>query len=145
MNHIYKTIILCAIILFSCSEPIFSQYIGYGYDAAGNRIKRVVVMSTYSNDSRKAPKKSFVSEMLSDKTIRIYPNPTKGMLKIEVSGWSELDAGSITVFNTNGARLVSTPLSDPATTVDITGCAPGIYLMLVRINDKESTWKIIKE
>lgn len=93
----------------------------------------------------KHPPKTVASEMLSDKTIRIYPNPTKGMLKIEISGWSEQDSGSITVFNTNGARLVSTPLSNPATTVDITGCTPGIYLMLVRINDKESTWKIIKE
>lgn len=143
MKQSYPIFTLFALTSLLCPVLSFSQYIGYGYDAVGNRIKREIIIS--NNNVRKTPPKTVVSEMLSDKTIRIYPNPTKGILKIEISGWSELDAGSITVFNTNGARLVSTPLSDPATTVDITGCAPGIYLMLVRINDKESTWKIIKE
>lgn len=63
--------------------------IGYSYDASGNRIKREIVMQVpkamakqqnFSSDNQ-----SF-SDMLHDHSIKIYPNPTKGALRICISG-----------------------------------------------------------
>ena len=121
-----------------------SQYIHYGYDAAGNRIKREIVLSANKN-SRKNPQKAFMSESLSDKIIKIYPNPTKGILKIEITEWSETDIGTITLISANGSKLMSTPLIDGLTTIDITQNAPVIYLLHLNLNERTTTWKIIKE
>lgn len=145
MKHIYRRFILFALALILNIGAAFPQHIAFGYDAAGNRIKREIVISHNSNSLRKAPQKAFVTEMLSDKTIKIYPNPTKGVLKIEIVGWSEADNGTITIFNTNGAKLMLTSFTEPSVTIDLTGYTPGIYLMLITIGDKDTTWKIIKE
>lgn len=83
--------------------------------------------------------------MLSDRTIKIYPNPTKGMLKIEVSPWLETDMGTATLYNSNGAGLMSVPLTETSTILDITGYTTGMYLMHIKLGDNETTWKIIKE
>lgn len=53
----------------------FSQSLSFSYDNAGNRVKREITMA-----AKALPKKSdttYYSEMLSEKYIRIYPNPTK--------------------------------------------------------------------
>lgn len=72
--------------------PIVSSAQGrieYSYDAAGNRVKREIIMpitkvmaeqQDFSSDNQN------FSDMLSDHSIKIYPNPTKGALKICVFG-----------------------------------------------------------
>lgn len=144
MKHIYRIFILLGLLLIFHTNISFPQYVSYGYDATGNRIKREIVMSTYNN-IRKAPQKASVSECLSDRTIKIYPNPTKGMLKIEIGGWTETDRGSITIHSTNGAILITRSLTESSMTFDITNYSAGIYLMHIKIGDKGTTWKIIKE
>lgn len=50
----------------------FAQTLSYSYDAMGNRIAREIVISKSA-----APKKdttSYVSEVLSERTVKIYPN-----------------------------------------------------------------------
>lgn len=79
-----KFTLLVLVVVFSAGIA-FSQNISYGYDAAGNRIKREIIISS-NNNSRKGVKKSSFTESLNDKTIKIYPNPTKGLLKIEIGG-----------------------------------------------------------
>lgn len=145
MKQIYQFLSLIA--LFLCLQPelMFSQYVSFGYDAAGNRIKREIILETHNNDLKKAPKKAFVSETLSDKTIKIYPNPTKGILKIEIVGWTETDTGSVAMFNAGGTRLLSTPLTESTLTLDITGYTSGLYLMHIKLGENETTWKIIRE
>lgn len=137
--------ILLLFIIILCTLPSYSQTLTYGYDLAGNRIKREIVMPSNDNSIKKAPGKAFVSEMLSDKTIRIYPNPTKGILKIEIANYEASDNGEIALFNFNGTRLQFHPISEPLTLLDLSGYDSGLYLMHISINGNESSWKIIKE
>lgn len=67
-----------------------AQSVKYSYDNAGNRIKREIVMKAKSSYKETSRTECF-SEMLSDKDIRIYPNPTKGRLKIEIAGYENSD------------------------------------------------------
>ena len=145
MKQFYQSTILFALSLISFPDAASSQTISYGYDLAGNRIKREIVLSTYGDNSRKVVPKSSFAESLSDKTIKIYPNPTKGMLKVEIGGWTDTDNGSLTFFNSNGVCLISKPLVEPYETLNITEFSPGIYFMKIKIHDNETTWKIIKE
>lgn len=55
-----------------------AQSVKYSYDNAGNRIKREIVMKAKSFYKETSTTECF-SEKLSDKDIRIYPNPTKGI------------------------------------------------------------------
>ncbi|MCM1296914.1 MAG: T9SS type A sorting domain-containing protein [Muribaculaceae bacterium] len=144
MKRLCPKFILIAMMVALYYGMIVSQTISYGYDAAGNRIKREIIIDTQENPSKKTQKITPI-ESLGDKTIKIYPNPTKGILKVEVSDCTEADNVTLTIYNSSGANLKTITVQEPTTTIDITDYAQGIYFMRIQILDKESTWKIIKE
>lgn len=131
--------------------PIISSAqvkIGYSYDAAGNRVKREIVMSapkamarqqTYSSEN-----KSF-SDMVRDHSIKIYPNPTDGNLKISIQGLKETDVCSMDVYTVQGSQVLSENISTNIADVNISNQPAGIYLLKITINDISTTWKIVKK
>ncbi len=75
--------------------------IGYSYDAAGNRVKREIVMpapramakqQTFAADSQA------FTDLLHDHTVKIYPNPTEGALLVSISGLTGTDKCSFGVY-----------------------------------------------
>ena len=70
----------------------FSQNaIRFAYDALGNRVKREIVLQNSdvvkrNMSSEEKKEDNFYSDMLSEKQIRIWPNPTEGHLKVEIQG-----------------------------------------------------------
>ncbi|NPD82006.1 T9SS type A sorting domain-containing protein [Prevotella sp. PINT] len=132
-------------ILFLAIMPYasFSQSLSFSYDNAGNRVKREITMA-----AKALPKKSnatYFSEMLSEKNIRIYPNPTKGLLKVEIIGYDSSDKCNLSIFGTSGQFILSTSLTSSIGNLDISSCPDGICLLHISLNGKESTWKIIKK
>lgn len=86
-------------ILFLLPLIVSSQTIvNYTYDAAGNRIKREIVLSRSMENTEKP-----LTETLSRKSISIYPDPTAGLLKISISGWETTDKCKFTIFSLKGA------------------------------------------
>lgn len=139
------SVTLIPFLVFAFPIPILAQNISFAYDNAGNRIKREIVV-----DSKRAPEhaangESFVEEMLLDKNIRIHPNPTHGMLKIEIGSFESADNGTISIFNTSGIRIISLDITSSITDVDISAYPGGIYILRIIINGMETSWKIIKE
>ena len=53
--------------------------------------------------------------------------------------------GLISVYNIVGKLIEKTELSDNNQTFDLSAQPNGIYIMQIRIEDKISSWKIIKE
>ena len=122
--------------------------IGYSYDAAGYRVKREIIMSapkvmakqqTISNEGQN------FSDMLCDHNIKIYPNPTEGTLRICISGIQNSDDGSLTVYTSQGAQILSKDIKSENIDIDISSQPSGIYLLRIIINKNSSTWKIIKK
>jgi len=116
--------------------------ISYSYDLAGNRVKREIVMSSL------APKNSLVTgftEVLAKKNIRIYPNPTKGHLRVEVVGYDSTDKCLLQVFNATGALIINRKATLPFTEINITNQPNGIYLLQITLNGENTKWKIIKK
>lgn len=133
---------------FSClfTAVMFSMtavgQISYSYDLAGNRVKREIVMSSL------APKNSLVTgftEVLAKKNIRIYPNPTKGHLRVEVVGYDSTDKCLLQVFNATGALIINKKATLPFTEINITNQPNGIYLLQITLNGENTKWKIIKK
>lgn len=122
--------------------------IGYSYDASGNRVKREIVMpvpkamakqQNFSSDNQ-----SF-SDMLRDHSIKIYPNPTKGALRICISGLKGTDKCSLEVYTTQGMQILAEKLKTDNTDINISNQPNGVYLLQITINGKSTTWKIVKK
>lgn len=120
-----------------------AQSVKYSYDNAGNRIKREIVMKTKSPYEVSTTTECF-SEKLSEKEIRIYPNPTKGRLKIEIAGYENSDRCILRILNVSGQQILSTHANSACTELDISSKANGIYILYISLNNKETTWKVIK-
>ena len=132
-----------AVMMLLFSSPLSAQSVHYGYDQAGNRISREIVFPSKSPAlAKKMP--SHYSEALSGRTLRIYPNPTHGLLKVEVSGLGADDICDIRLYNTSGQQLYSADKSSSAT-INITSQPVGIYYLNVIINDEKTIWKIVKK
>lgn len=79
---------------------------------------------------------------LGDVEVKVYPNPTKGNLKV---GVSNVDlAFTVRVFSSAGHIVGTYRSNNGYVDVDITNQSNGLYVLTVSVNGKESTWKIIK-
>jgi hypothetical protein len=80
-----KTIrFFAVIILMLCVSISKAQGISFTYDAAGNRIQRMIVFkSTEANMDSTAVTKPH-TDNLGEMKIIIYPNPTSGKLSVEL-------------------------------------------------------------
>ena len=58
--------------------------------------------------------------------VIIYPNPTKGQLKIEIQGDEQITNALIYLY-------------------DLSGYSPGTYILKIIMGGKTSEWKIVKE
>lgn len=138
-----KMLILVSMLFFNIVG--FSQTIKYSYDAAGNRVLREIVLSRQKSVESVKESEKPIEEKLSDKIIKIYPNPTKGELKIEVTNWDEKCTGNIHIYSSNGVLIGRYDLVDPMQIVDISDEPVGLYILKIYLNKNTSTWRIIKE
>ena len=138
-----KAMLLVAVMMLLSSSQLLAQSIHYGYDQAGNRISREIIFPSKSPALAKKML-SHYSETISGKTLRIYPNPTRGLLKVELSGLGDDDSCDVRLYNTSGQQLFSS--ANPSTaTIDITSQPQGVYYLNIVINDEKTVWKIIKK
>lgn len=127
------------------------ESVSYTYDAAGNRIARVIVLSA-SNASRStksiksvdnAEDPASFNDLINGRQIKIHPNPTEGRLAVEVTGSND-DNIQITVFSEAGNQLLSLKTSDGITPVDLSAFPAGIYILYLTVEGKTEHYKIIK-
>lgn len=116
--------------------------ISYSYDNAGNRIKKEIVMSKMKD--AKSDEQSY-SEMLQKHDIHIYPNPTEGDLTISISNVDNSNQVSIMLYEVNGTLVKQAKLENGQAIMNIQNKAPGIYMMQISVDEKSTTWKIIKK
>lgn len=89
-----KLYVCLALLLFFPFLSRAQSEIAYAYDAAGNRIRREIVMQVQKAKARRqlsdTARQSF-TDMLNDHGIKIYPNPTYGFLKLWIYGLKDTD------------------------------------------------------
>jgi hypothetical protein len=142
----------------------------YTYDHNGNRItasviylqtslksaeipiNQVIKDSTILADSANIPKQGWNKpsiEPINGLDIKIYPNPTHGLLLIEVSGASEtqtLEPGNkIDVFDMNGQPIFHISPLSIYNTLNFSTKSNGNYLLKITIMGQVKNYKIIKD
>ena len=142
-------------LLLFLSNIAFSQQYSYEYDNAGNRISRKYVKikkkvnmevdSLLYNDSIVAKEDmEGYKDAIGDKEIRIFPNPTKGKLRVEISNIEDGDIIILKVFDLQGREIYSNEkLSNYD--IDLSNYENGVYLLDIILNNEKSYWKIVKE
>lgn len=142
MNKLSNVILA---VLIAIPFYVMSQNYKYSYDAAGNRIKKEIILSQQDASSKYVSKSNLFSDKLCDKTVYIHPNPTSGVLKVEITGYDNSDSGALHVFNLAGQHLFNLNITSAFTQLDISEQPKGIYILQLELNGESSIWKIIKE
>ncbi|MFC2137321.1 T9SS type A sorting domain-containing protein [Bacteroidota bacterium] len=153
----YKIIIksIICIILLLPGIMLAQQGIGFTYDASGNRVLREVITlpnkdavvannEIYNTDNKNNQEEKFQSS-LDDFTIQIFPNPTKGHLKVEISESDNNVQGVIGIYTLNGTELLMNPNITESVSLDLSNYPSGSYIMKVVINNSSKEWIVVKQ
>ncbi|GAB4278054.1 MAG: hypothetical protein Kow0068_01500 [Marinilabiliales bacterium] len=140
-------------VLFCLGFLANSQTINYGYDAAGNRISRTIDLSTKNYtvsedttglDNEAAKGEEQFSEVLGDYSLTIYPNPTKGLLKINITGIEPGASSKINLYDLSGKLVYQNNQGTGTDIIDISEQPSGTYILKVNIGSQKTEWKIMK-
>ncbi|MTK53337.1 T9SS type A sorting domain-containing protein [Paludibacter sp.] len=120
--------------------------IGYTYDSNGNRTSRYIVSVRSGASSFKRDMQQPVAQIADgQQTISIYPNPTKGIFAIGITGLDSQAENYYVLYNMQGKQLRYGSITSDRTSIDITWDAVGMYLLDVSLGGNVSKWKIVKQ
>ncbi len=143
--------VLLFLMLFSVLKLSAQEKLSYAYDASGNRISRTIVLNTKSASvvTKSALKKqttnSFFEEVLSQKQVKLYPNPVKSHLTVEINGYDSNLNGTLMVYDMNGRKLINQNINESRTLLNMSSFLTGTYVMHIVLNGEKSVWKVIKQ
>ncbi len=158
-----KIKIIIIAILAIASLNSYAQSIEYTYDDAGNRTSRKVMPAAPESVQETTEKNKEVTDvneelteenkketevyedLVAEKQLRIYPNPTRGKLAVEIVNYNLNESGSIQVFDMAGRMVHNTRVLSQNMEIDITSEPAGSYIMVIVIGNEKSEWKIIKQ
>ncbi len=160
MKHLPKSI-LCTLLLslLMCIATESNAQIYYGYDVAGNRTSKTITLITKTlkkmvkvEDSLDLVAAQLTNEYdepqteeLADAEIKIYPNPTHGMLRVDILNVELNKADKIVLFDVRGNFVKQILNLTESNVIDLSNSANGIYMMNITIGQESTTWRIIKE
>lgn len=140
-----KTVSYIALVLM-LAIPTYARIV-YEYDDAGNRVLRheiVMQQARRAVDNAEETPEVF-EEKLAETKISIFPNPTKGILQVEITNAENLQNAQIRLYNPQGVLVTTLNNLSEMTTLDISAQPDGIYVMQIALDkDNISIWKIIK-
>ena len=146
MNTIVKLILLGLIFSVVAIQELYSQKKAYyGYDTAGNRISRTIEIN---NKSAPAPSETVPdvhTETLSEVVLKIYPNPTDGLLNVEIINLPKDTKANIWLYDMSGILINSYKEVSDYVQININNQPSGTYLMKIVAGEYETEWKIIKK
>ena len=139
-----KYIFILLLLFFSIeiAQVQAQQSLNYEYSATGNR-KKVYV--GFAKIAATPDKQEEYTETLDNIQFRIYPNPTKGLLKIDIETEMKVDNLRIEMYDANGKQIFEKSAKSKEIELDITSAVAGNYFIKLFVNDKPYYWNILKE
>ncbi len=151
-----KTKITLLITILTISFTAFAQDFTYTYDAAGNRIARVVYLQTkttlhnngstnHETEEEEIAEEKTLKDKLGSFDLLVYPNPTKGLVVVEISGEETIESATYNVYDVGGKQVANGTVASSMLLVNLNQQIAGTYTLRLTINGKQQSWKIIKE
>jgi len=136
--------------LFIFSGIVSSAHNDYTfvYDAAGNRVERVIIMQRSAkivgDEPEEEPKNEPFRDYALDNELILYPNPTKGEFSVEIKNLQAKQKAAIAIYDLQGKLLVQKQVLS-YTSFNIVDYPAGTYILHITLDNKEIDWKLIKQ
>jgi hypothetical protein len=117
----------------------------YAYDQAGNRVSRVTITLGSSPVKGYKPDSTVVEEQINSMEIKIYPNPTRGILKIELPDNGKDEIMRIQIFDGKGNSLINKEALTGFNEVDLSVQPKGWYVLRIVSGEVFREFKIVKK
>lgn len=138
---LFTCLLLCSIKLVEAQTAI-----AYDYDLDGNRSgRRVANIYDKAPAFKGDPSQAVEQDNIGTQTVAIYPNPTKGIFSIGVTGLDSETENYYMLYNMQGKLMKRQRITSDRTSVDISWDAAGMYLLDVSLGGNVSRWKIVKQ
>jgi len=157
MKNLFKLTILLVLCLFAKLVTAQTTF-KYTYDDAGNRETRTIITlksATIKNEGEnknsetdfivKETDKEVYQSKLGEATINIYPNPTKGMLKLTFDNTDDFANAELVLYDLQGGIISSQKGIDTSNVIDLSSQPQGTYILSISMNGNVREYKIIKE
>ncbi len=146
---------------------IWKRTIKFAYDDSGNRISRTLgtiivststtasaetsvsakaaIASTSTTDSTKTQPRVMETAINEEVIVKIYPNPTKGKIQLDVVGITNWENSAYQIYDSNGIVIRQASSVSATQQIDLLDASNGIYILCLSIDGKQYQWKIIKQ
>ena len=143
MKRVYLSFLVLLFAIFQLSAQTYK--VVYEYDHAGNRVSRVVISintRTKSVDDEISP----LEQELMQCKIRVFPNPTKGFLNMEISSGEENCCYDFTLYSSSGQKLLNEKqIGNGNVSLDLSTYSTGIYILILKYGEEVVQYKIVKQ
>ena len=113
----------------------------FDYDADGNRIGRMV--TTDCLGVRKLVEDQ--GNTISDKEVRVYPNPTDGSFKVLIPADIKNENSSYELYDINGVLISAGEIFEFETDIDVGDHPAGVYLLKITNGDDIISKIVLKQ
>lgn len=146
MKHLLP-LLACLIFSLVASTSYGQQTYSFGYDAAGNRESRTIVLppGLKSTSNADSAQREEYKEVIGELEIVTYPNPTEGLLTIELKNLDETQPSSIMVYDYNGRLLQSKNNLGAINTIDLSELPRATYILRISSGELQTEWKVVKQ
>jgi hypothetical protein len=114
------------------------------------KYKTVVLARTpvNHNNEQQANRSDSTWTQVSDiggRKVTVYPNPTKGLLTMELIGKQLESTVEFRLIDLSGKLLMKGQFEYRWLRLDLSHLLPGTYMLQIYVDSKQDVWKIIKE
>ena len=122
-----------------------SGKITFAYDAAGNRIKRELVITQMNKaPGNTAGVNEDYYDSIGEKSVTLTSDGS-GIVQIKINDFNEEDTGRVSVYSINGIHVLDQQITECYLSIDMSSSPAGVYILTVTINRNQTTWKITKK
>jgi len=147
----YIHVLLTAILLCYAATAIAQHQVEYAYDAAGNRIGRVATTLRLAVTPPTRVSQQPVDTVppsvvpVGELSVKIWPNPTKGIIRLQVSGRRDDSSVGLRLYSSSGVLLKESEETTDIIEMDLGGFSAATYLLRFSCQGETRVVKIIKE
>lgn len=135
-------------IAMACVLPSLygQQQLTFAYDSAGNRVSRTIRLD--SSPSQAPGRKTaplFFQDMVGATALKIYPNPVRDILTIQLDSYAENMEAEYALFSLSGVLIEKGTITGATTAVNMSAMPSGTYLLNIQLCGEATGWKVIKQ
>ena len=142
----FRYILPLLVLFFLPATSTAQQTVKFEYDLAGNRVLRYLDTKKSTEAEVDSLFKNEINhpKITGDHLVKVYPNPTHGLINVEFMGISE-GSSTYSLVDQNGRQIMNGETKSLSNTIDITHQGRGVYYLVIKAPEIYQVYKIIKQ